>query len=598
MYTFILFCTWIWNMRIRYPREEIYLLDDDVTAAFRSFCWHPNLVSMHGMVALGFLILMARLTFGDNTSPPNSEPAFIARRELARHYFNLPDVVERAAKYMPELKILDPTEEEIDSFMQIPPDSKNPGVQGDPAKGLAADTPPYRHHVDDNLYGARREFILRAVAASILALYAVFGEPVPTQPDPFSYDKFELVVSHQRKVTGVMIDSRTMYIWLPDYKRQQIVDRLHDWLHKTRFTMAEGLELMGVLMDAARYNNWGRIRFFIFHGVMVKFLRARYKMLLRVKKLKESKVIESLEKYQLPPGRLKELSRQGCNKVFAKYLYRSRESMPITPRLKSELQGLYDFLVDFSNHWRINIGHLIARDYASINVGDSSFYGVGFWTDQLRAFCMIPTCDSIRRRCRLGKDNPALLTMNVLEYVTAILDYACSIMILEDESCAATRRELFPNGVPPMACVMSMKDNRSAEKWIRSGATGSIQGQQCIRVMGELGQQSTTKQCGDHIDGKVNKAADMLSRPDKLNGYRTDAKSLLDHLDATIAEYPRLANYKVFMPSRNLFEAIAWALRPTNMVEDTDISPPSLVAPYGRFLSVDEFRVSMEFLYD
>ena len=598
MHTFRLYIIWIWNMRIRYPRREIYLLDDDVTAAFRSFCWHPNLVSMHGMKALGFLILMARLTFGDNTSPPNSEPAFIARRELARYYFNLPDVVERAAKYMPELTILEPTQEDIDSFMQIPTDSYNKGVQADHEKNFAADTPPYGHHVDDNLYGALRENILRAIAASILALYAVFGDPVPTQPDPFSFDKFELVVNHQRKVTGVMVDSRTMYVWLPDYKRQQIVDRLDEWRTKSRFTMAEGLELMGVLMDASRYNRWGRLRFFILHAEVVRFLRARYHMLLRVRKEKEEQVVVALNKYKVPPSDRKNLIRTGLYTVYAKYLYRSKATMPVSPRLRSELQGLYDFLSDFSNEWRINIGHMIPRDYVSINVGDASYYGVGFWSDEFRVICTIPTCKSIRRRCRVGNDNPGLISMNMLEYVTGILDFACSIMILEHESCHELRQQLFPEGVPPMARVMAMKDNRTAEKWIQAGATGSLQGQQCIRVMGELGQQSTTRQDGGHIPGIVNKAADMLSRPDKDKGYRTDTQSLLDWLDMTIAAFPRFATYKVFMPSRNLFDAIAWALRPTDVVLDTDISPPAIVAPYGRFMSIDEFRVSMEFLYD
>ena len=597
MHTFKFYLIWLWNMRIRYPNCEIYLLDDDVTAAFRSFCWHPNLVSMHALQALEYLVFMARLTFGDNTSPPNSEPAFIARRELARYYFNLPNIVELAAKYMPNLIIVEPTDEEVASFMRIPKDSYNQGVQPDHEKGFAADTPQYGHHVDDNLYGALRYNIKRAIAASIMALYAVFGDPVPTQPDPFSYDKFELEVTHQRKATGVMIDSRTMYVWLPDYKRQQIVDRLADWVTKDSFTMIEGLELMGVLMDASRFNRWGRIRFFILQGVIKDFLTRRYKMLLRVRKELESKVEASLASYVISPAILKDMKRMGCNKVYAKYLYRSKDSMRIEPRLRSELQGLYDFLADFRNQWRINIGHMIPRDYLSINVGDASFFGVGFWSDAFRVICMIPTSTSIRSRCYLGKTNPGLLTMNILEYVTGIIDFACSITILEHDSCVELREQLFPDGVPPMPRVMSMKDNRVSETWIRKGATGSLQGQQCIRVMGELGQQSNVRQDGDRIDGLDNKAADRLSRPDEKR-YSLDPQALSDWLDFTIREHPRFADYKVFMPSRNLFDAIAWALRPTDQVLDTEITPPRLVAPFGRFLSIDQFRVSMEFLHD
>jgi len=596
--TFARFITWMWNMRISHPNEEIYPLDDDITAAFRSFCWHPSMVSMHGMKACNKLWLMVRLTFGDCSSPPNSEPVFIARREMAKHFFNMPDVVERAAKFMPKLTIIEPSLADIASIMRIPSDSHNPGVQRDVQRNHDADTPPYVHHVDDNLYGALRQRLLRAIAASILGLYSVMGDPVPTQPDPFSYEKFELTCNHLRKITGIMIDTRSMYLWLPQYKRDQIVDLLAEWLNKKDFLMLAGLELQGVLIDASRFNNWGRLRFFILQGVISKALRQRYHTLTRVCKQTEADVATKLAKYKVPPAVMKQLVRQGCDQVYAKYLYRSKDATTISERLHNELRTLHDYLADPTNPWRINIGHIIPRDYVSVNVGDASFFGVGFWSDQFRVICMIATCLSIRKRCYYGKDHAGRLSMNILEYVTSIFDYACSITILEHDTGATMREQLFPNGVPPMARILSSKDNRVSEAWIRKGATSAIQGQQLIRIMGALGNYSTTKQDGGHIKGTDNKAADMLSRPDKENGYRLDHAALLAHLDNTIATYPRFATYKVFMPSSNLFRAVAWALRPTDQVAATELTPPQLVQPFGRFMSIDEFRVSMEYLYD
>jgi len=594
--TFQTFITWIWNMRISYPDEEIYPLDDDITAAFRTLSWHPNLVSMHGLMVLGLLWFMVRLTFGDCTSPPNFEPIAIARRYMAQFYYNLPNVLELAAKYMPKLTIMEPSAADIQSIMRIPPDRLNPGVVSFTNK--EADTPPYVHHVDDNLYGALRRNIHRAIAASILALYAVVGDPVPNQPDPFSYEKFDLICNHRRKITGVMIDTRTMFLWLPDYKRKEIVDLLAHWLTKKEFTIIEGLELQGVLMNAARFNNWGRIRFFILQGVISTVLRQRYQIALRYKDKAEQGVQAKVEEYNLPASVEKRLIRQGCNEIYAKHLYSKRIRTGVSQRLHSELRSLHAYLADPTNPWQISIGHMIPRDHVSKNTGDSSFYGVGFWTDELKAICMLPTCKEIRKRCFLGKANPALLTMNILEFVTAVLDYACSITMLEHESCATLRNELFPNGVPPMPRVISMKDNRTAESWIRKGAAGSLQGRQLIRVSGEMGITSSVKQDGGRIPGKKNDEADKLSRPDKANGYRMDRDSLVAHLDSTLATYPRFANYRVFMPSANLLEAIAWALRPTDQVDKTDINPPQLVQPYGRFISTEEFRVSMTFLYD
>jgi hypothetical protein len=38
------FLTWIYNLRIAYPNNEIYVFDDDVTAAFQQPKYHPNII--------------------------------------------------------------------------------------------------------------------------------------------------------------------------------------------------------------------------------------------------------------------------------------------------------------------------------------------------------------------------------------------------------------------------------------------------------------------------------------------------------------------------------------------------------------------------
>ena len=414
--TFMALLRWVWNMRVRYPRMEIYLLDDDITAAFRMFSWHPNLVSMHGLKVLDAIWLMARLTFGDCTSPPNFEPIAIARRYLARHYFNQEDIVERASKWMPTLNVVDPTEEEIATFMQIPPDSTNPGVQAE--GGYAPDTPPYVHHVDDNLYGALREQLERAVAASIMSLYDVCGWPVSYQPDAFSFDKFQLLCNYLRKMTGAMIDSRSMYVWYPDYKRQQLVDLLALWLKRDKFTVLEGLELQGKLIDASKFNRWGRIHFYILQGAISKALRARYMAMKGIRGISDDEVRRRLSRHKLTPSMVKKLKNFYCNELYAQYLYRTKETTKVSTVLRYELTLLHDYLADFTNLWRINIGHIIPRTHFLKTTSDSSFYGVGFWSDEMRVIGYIPTCQSIRDRCNLKSDrNPRRINMNQMEYI-------------------------------------------------------------------------------------------------------------------------------------------------------------------------------------
>jgi len=589
---------WMWNMRISNPRKELYGLDDDVVAAFRTVCWHPNLVSMHGLRVLGHLWFMARLTFGDCSSPPNFEPIAIARRWMAKYYYNLPNVVELAAKHMPNIQVVTPSEADIASIMQIPPDSKNPGMIS--VNGQAADTPPYVHHVDDNLYGSLEHNIHRAVAASILGLFAVVGEPVDTQPHPFSYEKFDLVCNHIRKITGVMINTRTMTLWYPDYKRKQLVDLLAKWIHKDfkKFTIKQALELQGVLMDASRFNTWGRVQFFILQNVISNCLRQRYHVALRYRKIDEEKVKKELESYRLTKADEKRFTRQGCNQLYAKYVYKHNHRTDVSKRLHAELKYLHDYLADFANPWQINIGHVIERDPVSRNVGDSSFHGVGFWSDEFKVICMLPTCASITHRCdNLNAKHASYLSQNTMEFITAVIDFACSVTILEHESCAEMRRVLFPNGVPPVPRVASLKDNRVSESWIKKGASGAIHGQQLLRINAEIGHDSSVKQDGDRIIGDDNHEADMLSRPDKPL-YRKDRDILLGHFEKILEKFPRFVNYKVFVPSSNLLDAIAWALRPKDQVDRTAIRPPPLVQPYGHFVTPDEYKVNVTFIYD
>jgi len=591
------FIVWLWNMRISYPHEEIYPIDDDITAAFRQICWHPNIASMHGMVILGKLWFWIRLTFGDTSSPPNFEPIPIARKILARYFYDQPDTIQRVEEFIPDLNIILPSAADIESIMRIPADSKNPGVI-DPTTGKAQ-PPPYVHHVDDNLYGALAAKVKQAVAASILALYVLCEFPTVNQPDPFSYEKFENAITHIRKATGTMVDTRSMYLWQPDYKRENTVALLETWVNskRTNFTVLEGLELLGVLIDASRWYRWGRIHTFILQNVIRKLMQGRYKALVRIKQLTEEKVERNLATRKLHPAVEKRLIIAGCNEIYAKYLYHSKSTTPISQRLRQEIVILYDYLRDFTNPWRINIGHIIDRDNVAVTVGDSSHYGLGFFSDELQVFCMIPTSSKIRHRCTLSNTNPAYLYMNVLEYACAILEYACCVTILEHPSCAEWKQRLYPNGVPPMPNTLSKKDNKSAEKWINIAASASVQAQQLIRIMAEIGKSTEVHQNSEHIPSDDNLAADGLSRPDEANGYRLDHAALVAHLELVLSKYPRLHNYRVFMPSSNLLAALTWALRPKDQLLDNQLTPPPLEQPYGTFLTPEQFRVSIQILY-
>jgi hypothetical protein len=75
---------WLYNLRVSYPLLEIYLMDDDVSGAFRHGKYNPNVVGLHAFLLFAFLFFSTGQTFGDCTSPSNWDPFAKARSELAQ----------------------------------------------------------------------------------------------------------------------------------------------------------------------------------------------------------------------------------------------------------------------------------------------------------------------------------------------------------------------------------------------------------------------------------------------------------------------------------------------------------------------------------
>jgi hypothetical protein len=216
------------------------------------------------------------LTFGDNTSPSNFEPVARARSKLAQEYWlNEPELVlEKAKQYLPVFQFAPTaTEEEKATFAVAIPDSVNIGVVDAEGRRRA---PTYDHHVDDNMYGDIIELMPLAAAASVIALYDILGYPDSRIPDPISWDKFEKVHGHLRRVVGWDFNTRDLTFSLPDDKRKALTVTLTEWCTKQSCTLVEAAELHGTLADASRANRKGRAMFFGFQNALRRTIKQRY----------------------------------------------------------------------------------------------------------------------------------------------------------------------------------------------------------------------------------------------------------------------------------------------------------------------------------
>jgi hypothetical protein len=256
--SFLNFCVWIYNLRISYPTRELYLVDDDVSGAFRHAKYNPNLVALHACLLFGFLFMSTGQTFGDCSSPANFEPIARARQQYAQFLWSQATTLHLARTYLPKLQFQpQPTDPNV--FTQSTPDSLNQGVFNSDGSRRP---PTFDHHVDDNIYGDVEEFISLGVSASILALYLVLGYPSSRNRDPVSWNKFDGFFTHERKMIGYGVNSRRMVLFMLDHKRTQLLGLLDIWLAMADFDLLQCAELLGHLGSATTTCRWARVLFF------------------------------------------------------------------------------------------------------------------------------------------------------------------------------------------------------------------------------------------------------------------------------------------------------------------------------------------------
>ena len=156
------------------------------------------------------------------------------------------------------------------------------------------------------------------------------------------------------------------------------------------------------------------------------------------------------------------------------------------------------------------------------------------------------------------------------------------------------RNTLFPNGVPAMPVIRSRLDNTSSVSWLRKVASSSAQAQQLIRVYAQILRQSGVDN-RPLISGVTNVCADRWSRPDEPL-YRLEPGPLVSHITTTLDMFPEQKHYQCFVPSSNLLDAIGWGLRPHSTIQNSMSPTPVLTKPFGSFMTVHEFQVSIQFL--
>ncbi len=563
--SFVRFLSYLWNLRISYPDQPIFLGDDDITNAFRLIKTNPCAVGMHTYRFGGHTIVATGQTFGDTYSPANFEPAAICRQYHARWLWTnqIEEILSRAKQHVDNIQlIVEPKDNR--PFASANPDILNTGVKNPDGSRTP---PPYPMQVDDCLYADIAEFFPRTVAASVIALEDVFDSHHPYQDPPLSLEKLDPIHREDRLLLGHHLDTRTMMVKLSNRRAEKVLAFLENegWLRPGhRATITEIARLVGLLDSACEYFPWGKANLLLLHNNLRVAIRRSYAILNRQSILKRYDRAKAIMPKSLA-HRLAFLTE----KWIAQELWRSKLPVSISSQALHNIVTIYKY-IKTNLPWETPIGHIIPRTPNFVSTSDASFKAIGVDIPHLRTWCLLPYGPALCTRLTQGETH-----INELEFIGLFLAY---VMVLE-----AVNNNLIDHHPHPTVCLMG--DNMSANAWCNKMSTQSVAGQNLLKLFAEYQLLSPLGASATHIAGVDNVVADTISRPHELfSPHLTSLHSIpyTSLIKQVCQRFKGKRRWKLFLPSAELLSLLHSLLSSTLVTER-----PKRIANSGQFVPVE-----------
>jgi hypothetical protein len=491
---------------------------------------------------------------------------------MAQHCWLNPLIVFQAQPYLPAISIAENTTPIADrQFAQANFDTQNTSVIN--ADG-SRQPPPFKHHIDDGLYGDIARYVLRGLAASKMGLYHVLGFPDHRQPDGFSNDKLLTTYTHRRRMLGRLVDTRRMTVSLPDDRRASILADLDRWLASPDFTLLELSSIFGSVSSLCDIAKWGKPYLYTLQNLLARAIQAAYRKHCTQKRLGH---LQAAYTSVLNPRLLSRLQPLVARHV-ARAVYHSRSRIRLSAEAFSHLHDLAAYLRVPTNPWESLIGHLIPRDPFADTKSDASHEGLGFQCEQLKFYGITLLSDSTYRRCFLDKGNPAKIHINQLEMIAAILGFAAASTLMATPSahhCPDVRRRIAES--PPCPQWAMGEDNTVAQSWTLRNAAKTTAGQNLLRLYSVLLRDSDICPVPYRVSSADNWFADALSRPPPPSAQ--NPLSLAAFLQQIFHSTPLNSSWMRFQPSPALSSAIL-----SSLSNNGSAALPNLTGPLGHFV--------------
>jgi hypothetical protein len=500
---FLRYLSWLWNLRITFPGDDIVQMTDDISAAFHRVLYHPDVAPAFASLWDSWLIIPVGTIFGSRSSPSTYMWKGEMRSHLGHHLRLDPAALQEPLIQRIHLPAALSSAESA-NLAPAAADALNRGITRMANGELERRLPSF---VDDTAVAHIREHFLSAAAASVQSAYVIFGHPSedPTRPPCINPAKWDAEVSHTLLFLGYHVDTRSMMVSWPLAKRQKLkvflAIILDDHDAQRRSTPLAVSRVLGLIRHAAPVSPMGTHRS------------------LRLQHLFNDVVSAA----------------SGIPQLRRWY---QRKVVTIPPTIIAELR---DFCAHISDdisdpYWCRHIGLLVQRTPTVTVLTDASSKALGGWSSEheLNHMWRITVADLVQAGMPRGVGwqnthnyhevaiDPQALHINILEFFAIFIElWICVRQIHIAHSSIVVPNDNMCETLPPGGHrILALADNTSALSWLRyASRTKRAPVRNIARLLTAFlclpFVASNIRVQGRHIPGVANVEADHLSRFEK-----------------------------------------------------------------------------------
>jgi hypothetical protein len=271
----------------------------------------------------------------------------------------------------------------------------------------------------------------------------------------------ELIVAPKQRMLGLIINTNTLTVGIPPNYIKKVLDLINTtWhLHRRCFTVGEAQRLTGKLGHLVEGAQW------VFHLLTHLYASIAYALAENKRLLVDSSPEFRSICLSLKTGNFPCLVKDQVEHInhaikrAARQVHHAKFEFNINKTMHQEIDFFCKKCLPESNiKWETLIAHIIPRMQTFTSFGDSCLEGAGGYSTLLGYWWHIPFPNEVKQHTLLHKkDNKDghLISINVLESVTVIINYCASLHVVTTMS---TSKDPYP-------VLLNMTTNALALSW-------------------------------------------------------------------------------------------------------------------------------------